>query len=164
MKMKTNQKEKSTKYGYSNLEKAEIVTSLNKLLASYQIYFHKLRYFYWNIIGQDFFDLHSVFQELCHKTYQNIDDVAERIRFFDKMPLTKWGNYTKVSDIKENRTNLTGFEMVNEICRDMLKLLLIKENCIKTIMEVSDYGTENMIKSLIYEMEKDYRMLSAWKK
>lgn len=162
--MKTNQKEKSTKYGYSNLEKAEIVTSLNKLLASYQIYFHKLRCFYWNIAGQDFFDLHSVFQELCNKTYQNIDVVAERIKFFDKMPLNKWSNYIKVSEIKENSANLTGFEMVNEICRDMLKLLSIKENCIKTIMEVSDYGTENMIKSLIYEMEKDYRMLSAWKK
>jgi len=42
--------------------------------------------------------------------------------------------------------HLTGFEMVNEICRDMLKLLAIKENCLQTIMDISDYGTENMIK------------------
>lgn len=130
--MKPNQNKKNHKYGYSNLDKAEIVTSLNKLLADYQIYFHKLRCFQWNIIGQDFFDLHPIFQELCKKTYKHIDDIAERIRFFDKMPLTKWSNYIKISEVKENTADLTGFEMVNEICTDMLKLLSIKEDCILT--------------------------------
>jgi len=162
--MKTNQNTKSPKYGHSNLDKAEIVTSLNKLLANYQIYFHKLRCFQWNIIGQDFFNLHPIFQELRKKTNQYIDNVAERIKFFDTIPLTKWNHYIKISEVKENAADLTGFEMVNEICADMRKLLAIKEDCINTIIEVSDFGTENMIKSLIFEMEKDYRMLSAWKK
>lgn len=162
--MKTNQKKKSPKYGYSNLDKAEIVTSLNKLLANYLIFSHKLRCNYWNIFGQDYFDLHSIFQELIKKTNQYIDEVAARIKYFDKMPLTKWTNYTRLSDVKENTADLTGFEMVNEICADILKILSIKENCIQTSIEVSDYGTESMIKSLMYEMEKDYRMLSAWRK
>ncbi|KPK86703.1 MAG: hypothetical protein AMS27_04435 [Bacteroides sp. SM23_62_1] len=162
--MKPNQKIKAPKYRISNLDQAEIVTVLHKLLANYQIYFHKLKCFSWNVIGQDFFDLHHIFRELCNKTYQNIDYVADRIRFHDKLVLTKWTDYIKLSEVKENSTNITGFEMVNEICMDMMKLLSIKKKCLKIISDIYDYGTEDIIKSMMFEMEKDYRMLSAWKK
>jgi starvation-inducible DNA-binding protein len=162
--MKINPNKNSSKYKHSNLEKAEIVTNLNKLLANYQVYYQKLRCFYWNIKGQDFFDLRSEFRELCKKTNRQIDDVAERIKFFDQMPLSRWSQYSRISEVKENTADPTGFEMVNEICSDMLKILSIKEECLRTIVEVRDYGTEDLIKSLIHEMEVDYRIFSEWKK
>ncbi|NJK86607.1 MAG: hypothetical protein HC906_12205 [Bacteroidales bacterium] len=51
------------KLGYSNMDTAEIVLRLNKLIASYHVFYQKLRNFHWNVTGQDFFDLHQHFEK-----------------------------------------------------------------------------------------------------
>ena len=37
------------------------VEQLNVLLADYHIYYQKLRNFHWNVVGENFFDLHEKF-------------------------------------------------------------------------------------------------------
>lgn len=52
---------------YLNIEKDQIlpvVTELNVLLADYHVYYQKLRNFHWNVLGENFFDLHNRFEEM----------------------------------------------------------------------------------------------------
>jgi hypothetical protein len=54
--------------------------------------------------------------------------------------------------------------MVKDILRDILTLISIKKDCLKAAAETHDGGTEAMVKSLLYEMEKDHRSLLSWVK
>ena len=76
------------KLGFSHLETAEIVLNLNKLLANYHVHYQKLRNFHWNVEGPEFFELHQKFEEQYNEVKVNIDDIAERIRIFDKKPMS----------------------------------------------------------------------------
>ena len=40
------------------------VVELNTLLADYHVYYQNLRNFHWNILGDNFFELHEKFEEL----------------------------------------------------------------------------------------------------
>ena len=62
------------------IETAEIVTQLNTLLCTHQVFFHKLQKFHWNVIGSDFFDVHEITEELYNNSLMVIDKIAERIK------------------------------------------------------------------------------------
>ena len=55
------------------METAEIVVSLNTLLANYQVFYNKLRNFHWNIEGPEFFELHEEFENEYNTVKENID-------------------------------------------------------------------------------------------
>lgn len=55
------------------------VEQLNVLLADHHLYYQKLRNFHWNVIGENFFDLHAKFEEMYTDTLIKIDEIAERI-------------------------------------------------------------------------------------
>jgi starvation-inducible DNA-binding protein len=149
---------------YNKLEQAQVIKNLNILLASYQIFLHKLKIFHWNIVGQDYYNLRQKFMDLFNRALHNSDEIAERIRIFDQTPVSMLNDVVKLSQIDENEQNLAGFEMVKEILKDILILLTLKKDCLKSSIETEDSGTEAMIKILIYEMEKDHRSLLSWLK
>jgi starvation-inducible DNA-binding protein len=149
---------------YSTLDKAEMLTHLNKLLSNYQVFYHKLRVFRWNIVGQDYFELHKFFTDLKERVNFTIDEIAERIRVFDQTPLVLINEYKRQSTVRENGSNMAGFEMVKETLTDMVTILSILGECVKAAGDVSDYGTESMIKGFIYELERDHKILSSWLK
>ena len=53
---KENIKKPFKKLGFTYLDTAEIVINLKQLLADYQVHYHRLRNFHWNVEGADFFE------------------------------------------------------------------------------------------------------------
>ncbi len=162
--MKTSLKNNLYDLEYSTLDKAEMLTHLNKLLANYQVFYHKLRVFRWNIVGKDYFELHRKFTDLKEKINRNIDEIAERIRIFDQTPLVLMNEYKRQSTVRENGSNMAGFEMVKETVTDIVTILSILGEGVKAASDVGDYGSESMMKGFIYEMEKDHKVLLSWLK
>jgi starvation-inducible DNA-binding protein len=150
------------KLGYSHLDTAEIVTSLNILLSNYAVFQQKLRNFHWNVKGQDFFDLHQLFEDMYKRASEETDDIAERIRLFGKIPVATFQKYLENSSIQEVNTQLTSFEMAKNILNDILQLIELMEEVITAAENINDNGTEHMIKSFTYKLEKDYWMLNSW--
>lgn len=149
---------------FSKLEKAEMITYLNRLLTSYQIYVHKTRTFHWNVIGQDHFDLRQGFKNLYRRALVHMDDIAERIRLFNQKTVESWNEIRKTSEIKEAPADLTGFEMVKDIVSDLRILMKISTDSIEKAAELSDYGTEILLKNHMRELEQDYLLLASWLK
>ncbi len=149
---------------YNKLDQAPVIRNLNILMASYEVFLHKLRVYHWNIVGQDYFNLRRKFHELYRKAFRNSDEIAERIRIFNHPPVTLLQDVIKLSRIKEKKQNLEGFEMVKDLLRDILVLISIMKDGMKAARNIDDGGTEAMIKSLLYEMEKDHRSLLSWLK
>jgi starvation-inducible DNA-binding protein len=149
---------------YSKLEKAEIVTHLNRILASYYLYTHKLRYFIWIVEGQDCFDLRQNFRDLHAHGSRHMDEIALRIRLFNQLPVGMLGDLVKISEVEENWAQLTGFEMVKAIVKDINILVSLQSDSIEKAQELHDHGSESMMKQLVRELETDYLLLKSWLK
>jgi len=152
------------KLGYTKLETAAIVETLNKLLANYSVHYQKLRNFHWNVKGADFFDIHEKFELQYNDAKIAIDDIAERIRVFGQTPLSTMRDYLDTSEIKESGSDLTGMEMVSEILKDYGILLEYMFNVVDAALDNGDNGTVDMMNSLIKKTEKNHWMLTAFSK
>ncbi|CAE7861581.1 zraR [Symbiodinium microadriaticum] len=148
--------------GYTKLETAEIVESMNKLIANYSVHYQKLRNFHWNVKGGDFFDIHEKFEEQYNFVKIAIDDLAERIRVFGQTPYSTMHEYLQHSEIKETGTDLTSMEMVREIIKDYEILLEHMFKVIEVALETGDSGTEDMVKGFVKQTEKNHWMMTSF--
>lgn len=162
--MDTTVKKTFAKLGYSHLDTAEIVTLLNRLLASYSVYMQKLRNFHWNVDGPDFFEMHQLFEGMYKRAFEETDEIAERIRLFGQRPVSTLTEFLKQSSIREEFSSATSFEMAGKILNDLRELLENMEDAVVAAQEIKDNGTEYMLKSFIYNMEKEHWQLTAWRK
>jgi starvation-inducible DNA-binding protein len=160
--MATSSKKTFAKLGYSHMDTAEIVTLLNRLLSNYAVYQQKLRNFYWNVAGSNFFEMHHQFEQMYDRALRETDRIAKRIRLFGQKPLSTFSDYLKQATINEETARVPSFEMANILLLDIRTLLELMEAGVNAAQEINDNGTMHMLKSFIYEMEEDHWMLTAW--
>ncbi|MEQ8241665.1 MAG: DNA starvation/stationary phase protection protein [Cyclobacteriaceae bacterium] len=159
----TKTKKRSFKrLGYTKEETAELVNSLNTLLANYSVHYQKLRNFHWNVKGADFFDIHEKFEDQYNEAKVAIDDIAERVRVFGQTPLSTMREFLDNAEIKESGTDLNTNEMVQEIIKDYEYLLEYMFRTLEIAIENGDSGTEDMIKGFVKATEKNHWMFSAF--
>lgn len=150
------------KLGFDKKETARLVETMNTLLANYHLHYQKLRNFHWNVKGADFFDLHEQFEERYNISKESIDEIAERIRVFGHTPLSNLSDYMKHSNIKEAGTDVEANDMVAEILKDYEILLSFLTDSMNAAIDIGDVGTEDMLNTLIQDMEKHHWMLSSF--
>ncbi|MDF0707821.1 Dps family protein [Flagellimonas okinawensis] len=152
------------KLGFTYLETAEIVVSLNTLLANYQVFYNKLRNFHWNIEGPDFFELHEEFENEYNTVKENIDEVAERIRVFGVKSNFTMKKTLELSKIEEQEKNLSALEMVREVLHDYEILHDSMLDAVNASLETGDVVTENMLTEFMTELEKRHWMFTSFLK
>ena len=148
--------------GYTKLETAELVNTMNLLLANLSVHYQKLRNFHWNVKGPDFFDIHEQFEQQYNYAKVAIDDLAERIRVFGQTPFSTMKEYLANAEIKESGTDLAALEMVAEILKDYRILLESMFKVVEMAIEHGDSGTEDMVKGFIKQTEKNHWMMTAF--
>ena len=151
--------------GYLNLDKKKTTATakeLNVLLADYHLYYQKLRNFHWNVVGNNFFDLHIKFEDMYEDAKLKVDEIAERILTLRFQPTSNLSNYLKMSSIKESSEDTKDMEMVKILLEDHGKLLKQMRIVIETADKASDEGTIDMIGGFIGHIEKISWMLDAW--
>jgi len=141
-----------------------VVVELNTLLADYHVYYQKLRNFHWNILGENFFDLHEKFEELYIDARAKIDAIAERILTLRYHPMSNYSEYLEASSIEESSQSLEDTEMVDAILEAHGKLLKQMAQVVQKASDVKDEGTVDLIGAYIRELEKTSWMLDAWNK
>lgn len=152
------------KLGFTYLETAEIVVSLNTLLANYQVFYNKLRNFHWNIEGPDFFELHEEFENEYNTVKENIDIVAERIRVFGVKSNFSLKKTLELSKIEEQEKDITALEMVREVLHDYEVLHDSMLDAVNAALVTGDVVTENMLTEFMTELEKRHWMFTAYLK
>ncbi|WP_430468142.1 Dps family protein [Winogradskyella ouciana] len=140
------------------------VVELNTLLADYHIYYQNLRNFHWNILGENFFELHDKFEELYTDARVKIDEIAERILTLRYHPMSKLKDYLKSASIEEATSKLTDKEMVTMILDNHATLLSQMSKVIDKAENAKDEGTIDLIGAYIRELEKSSWMLDAFTK
>ncbi|MFD2100538.1 Dps family protein [Flagellimonas iocasae] len=152
------------KIGFTYLETAEIVVTLNTLLANYQVFYNKLRNFHWNIEGPDFFELHEEFENEYNTVKENIDIVAERIRVFGVKSNFSLKRTLELAKIKEQEKDISALEMVREVLRDFEIIHDSMLDGVNAALETGDVATEKMLTDFITELEKRHWMFTSYLK
>ena len=150
---------------YLNLDTSKTKTTvqeLNVLLADYHLYYQKLRNFHWNIIGQNFFDLHEQFEEMYNDAKLKIDEIAERILTLRFQPKSNFTEYLKISNLSEASLELEDSEMVKALLEDHGRIIVQMRKVVDVAEENDDEGTIDMVGAYIRELEKTSWMLNAW--
>ena len=151
------------KLGFTYLETAEIVVALNQLLANYQVQYHKLRNFHWNIEGQDFFELHQEFENEYNSVKINIDIIAERIRVFGLKPSMSMTEILDLSEIKEVKTDkMSAIGMTTEVLKDFDILHNKMLDVVNAALDAGDNVTEQIVTDFMRNLEKRNWMFTAW--
>lgn len=143
-------------------ESEAIVSELNTLLSSFQVYYQNLRGIHWNIRGKRFFDLHVKFEELYNDAQLKIDMIAERVLTIGGTPLHTFEDYLKNNKLAVGKNISKDEEAVHLIVNSLSDLLKIERKILKDSDEIHDEGTNSMMGDFIAEQEKTIWMMRAW--
>lgn len=150
--------------GIKASELNSVAKELNKLLASYNIYYQNLRSFHWHIHGNSFFDLHHLFEQYYNQAKSNIDEIAERILTIGHKPDGSLKTYLQNSSIDEAEDLLQDAEMVNCILQNQTILISSMRDIIKTASSKEDEGTIDLIGGMLSKIENEAWLLFSWQK
>ena len=158
----TLNKKAKMELGFDRKEAKGIVEKLDILLCTYQVFFHKLQNYHWNVVGGEFFDLHDVTQEMYEKGLVNIDEIAERIRVFGSVPQYKMQEYVNKSCIEETTHELSSDEMTLNLIDDFVCLISCMVEASEFSHKNGDLGSVFMMNKMIKEFETNHWKLSSW--
>jgi len=151
---------------YIGIEEAKlkpVAAILNDLLSSYSVYYQNLRSFHWYVNGNNFFEIHRVFEDLYNDAKIRIDDIAERILTINHKPFGSMSEYLENSKINESKDMLADEDMAAVILENHSVLIKIMRETIVTASEAGDEGTVDLIGGFLSSIEKKTWMLDAWK-
>jgi starvation-inducible DNA-binding protein len=123
----------------------ELVTGLNKLLATYQIHYQNLRGLHWNIKGTNFFELHVKYEELYTRTQVIIDELAERILSIEASPVHRYKDYLKIALLEELKTVEKGEDGVAYIVNAQETIVKLEREILNLTDKLDDEGTNALM-------------------
>ena len=150
------------KLGFRKLETAAIVNELNTAIATYQVFFHKLQNFHWNVVGGDFFDIHDITQEMYETALEDIDELAERVRVFGQVPIYKMSAYLDRSLVQESQSDLSSEFMARQITSDLQILIETLIGFHEAASANGDIGSTYMASKMVKKIETHHWKLTAW--
>jgi starvation-inducible DNA-binding protein len=153
---------KTNVIGLDNTASQKLATSLNHLLANYQVFYMNVRGYHWNIKGPEFFELHVKFEEIYTDLLTKIDEVAERILTLGSTPLHTFSDYVTRSEIQEHKQASQAKTTVEGLVQGFGTLVSQQREILSFAGEADDEGTAALMSDYIREQEKLLWMFNAW--
>ena len=138
----------------------EINDLLNHVLADGNVLYIKLRKFHWNLSGDNFMELHKLFEEQYDAVAEAIDEVAERISTLGGVAIGTTSEFAELSLLIENPGKIpTNQEMIKELVNDHETIVKsLRKFVDDTEEKYGDKGTSDFLTGLMQAHEK-----MAWK-
>ncbi len=141
----------------STIEK--LTNRLNDLLAAYQVAYFNTRSSHWMIKGENFFELHKVFEIAYNDATEKIDEVAERILTLGGVPILFASEMIESSKIKEKKVTGDQTACVKGMIEDLTELTVIENDIVRIADDLEDVVTADIITRYIGEQQKTNWML-----
>ncbi|MDW6091280.1 Dps family protein [Vibrio rhizosphaerae] len=153
---------KTNVIGLDSTTSQKLATSLNQLLANYQVFYMNVRGYHWNIKGPEFFELHTKFEEIYTDLLTKIDEVAERILTLGSTPLHTFSDYVTRSEIQEHKQASQAKATVEGLVQGFGTLVKQQREILGIAGDAGDEGTAALMSDYIREQEKQIWMFNAW--
>lgn len=105
--------------GISNNNLLNSIRILTFILSNEMVLYVKTRKFHWNVSGENFMEIHKLFENQYIQLKNSIDDIAERISKLGGKPVGTMKEYTEMTNLKEAPgTYPPKNEMLKELLQD----------------------------------------------
>jgi len=133
---------------------------LNNVLADGNILYIKLRKFHWNLSGDNFMELHLLFEAQYTEVAIGIDEVAERISTLGGVAIGTTSEFASASQLKETPGKVPDIQgMLKELVGDHEKIVrALRKGVDDSDKKYGDAGTSDFLTGLMQQHEK-----MAWK-
>ena len=130
-----------------------MMEKLYKLLSDAQsslfILFHKTWVFHWNVVGEDFTQLHKLFGGQYETMFEELDRVSENMRYLNIKPLSSLSRMLEVTKIPESMTSPTCKEMLTELLENNNKLCELLSEISEEAEKQKQYATANLVQDIM---------------
>ncbi len=90
---------------------------LSDAQASLFVLFHKTWAYHWNVVGEDFPQLHTLFGDQYETMFEEIDRISEHMRFLNVKPLNSLERIVEVSKVKTGQSTTDCHKMVKDLLK-----------------------------------------------
>lgn len=135
---------------------------LNKQIANWSVLFIKLHNYHWYVKGNQFFTLHTKFEEFYNEASLHIDELAERLLAIGGEPVATMKDCLAMASVQEANGNETAEEMVQSISSDFSMLVGELKEGMSIAEQANDEITGDMLLAIHSSLEKHVWMLKAY--
>lgn len=132
-----------------------VVKILQTVLADEMVLYIKLRNYHWNVTGQTFTALHTVFEQQYTQLEMTIDELAERVRMYGAQAIGTMSAFIKTARLKESEGDLPDTKgMVAHLHDDHEAMIRNLRDDIEALDELDDVGAEDLLTGLLQAHQK----------
>jgi starvation-inducible DNA-binding protein len=121
---------------------------LSDAQASLFVLFHKTWTYHWNLVGEDFYQLHLLFKDQYETIFEEIDRISEHMRFLNVKPLSSLERVVEVSKIKTGQSTTDCRSMVEDLLKSNQDFCNLLSECAEESDEQKSRGTSNLADDL----------------
>ena len=147
--------------GINEQDRIEISEGLKNLLAdSYTLYL-QTHNFHWNVTGQQFRELHLMFEEHYTELAIAVDEIAERIRTLGVAAPGTYNAFARLSSIEEVEGVPVANDMVGILTRGHEQVVKTCRKVLSLAQQADDESTAALVSDRMRVHEKTAWMLRA---
>jgi starvation-inducible DNA-binding protein len=147
--------------GIEEKDRQEIAQGLSKLLADTYTLYLKTHNFHWNVTGPMFQTLHLMFEQQYNELALAVDLIAERIRALGFPAPGSYGQYAKLSSIKEEDGVPAANEMIRQLVAGQEAVVRTARKVFPTVDKANDEPTADLLTQRMQVHEKNAWMLRS---
>ena len=138
---------------------------LSDAQASLFVLFQKTWIYHWNVVGPDFYQLHTVFGEQYNTMFEEIDTLTEHMRYLSMKPVSTLSRIIEVTQIEQasnSSQDIDAMEMVKQLKDDNKKIIEIFADISEEADNQKQFATSNLVQTLMETHGKFHWMLRSF--
>lgn len=147
--------------GIDEKHREEIAKGLSHLLADTYTLYLKTHNYHWNVTGPMFQTLHVMFEGQYNELALAVDSIAERIRALGVKAPGTYGEFIKLSSIKETTGDLSAEKMIAELVAGQEAVVRTARSIFPVVDESHDEPTADLLTQRMQQHEKTAWMLRS---
>lgn len=149
--------------GITDKNKQAVVAVLNVLLADEHVLYTKTRNYHWNYEGDNFMEMHKLYEGQYDELAKIIDEVAERIRMLGHYPEGRMKDFLKLTRLQEQDYTSEQNEQLKNLLADHESIIISIRIVINKMNDTwKDAGTTDFVTGLMEQHEKMAWMLRSY--
>lgn len=139
----------------------ELHQQLYRVQATLFHLFQKTWVYHWNVVGSDFYQLHSLFSDQYTAMVDEVDRIAEHIRAYEVKALGPLSQILSESELSDVDMTATSMQMVSILLADNIRLKEILREASDKADELDQPHTSNMLQEMMEQHAKFAWMLRS---
>jgi starvation-inducible DNA-binding protein len=121
---------------------------LSDAQASLFVLFHKTWAYHWNVVGEDFPQLHLLFKDQYDVMFEEIDRISEHMRYLNVKPLNSLERVVEVSKVKTGQSTTDCHKMVKDLLKSHQDICELLTEVAEESESQKSRGTTNLVDDL----------------